>query len=313
MWKRAFKRIKFKIEGEEVWADSIIDPITTPDDVEIVLSYFGPNDIPVIIFDEFDRVKSTEARSLMSETIKQLSNAPIPGIVILVGVASSVTQLIEHHQSISRTLVQIEMPRMGIDELRELVTSRLARTPLKITDDALWRISYLASGLPFYAHALGQAAALLAIERKSLSISEGVVQEAIPLCFSDLDQSLVESYVKATVETRKGNIFKQVLAACSLAEQDDLGRFSAASVETALSEIMGREMKAPSFSFHLNELCEAERGTVLEKAGTRSHFRFRFVEPMMQPFIVIKSLSEEIIDMEIIQKFGPQRQRSLSI
>jgi hypothetical protein len=313
IWLKALKRIKFVIDGQEAWADSIIPSPDSPDDIERILSYFGPNDIPVIIFDEFDRVESEDAKSLMSETIKQLSNAPIPGIVILVGVAASVPQLIAHHESISRALVQVEMPRMTVDELRELVVSRIQRTPLKISDDALWRITYLASGLPFYAHALGQASALVAIGKKILNISESIVEEAIPLCFADLDQSLIDAYAKATVETRKGNIFKQVLAACALAEQDDIGRFAAANVESTLSEIMGRQMKAPAFSFHLNDLCTTERGSILEKTGTRSTFRFRFKEPMMQPFIIIKSLSNGTINLDQIQKFGPQRQRELPI
>jgi Cdc6-like AAA superfamily ATPase len=313
IWLKALKRIKFVIDERDVWANEIAPNPDNPDEIERVLSYFGPNDLPVIIFDEFDRVQSVEARSLMSETIKQLSNAPIPGIVILVGVASSVPELISHHESISRTLVQVEMPRMAVDELRELITSRLNRTPLKITDDALWRITYLASGLPFYAHALGQAAALVAIEARSLQITEQVVEKAVPLCFADLDQSLIDAYAKAIVETRKGNIFKQVLAACALAEQDDIGRFAAADVETTLTEIMGREMKAPAFSFHLNDLCTPERGQILEKTGTRSTFRFRFREPMMQPFIIIKSLSIGVISMEEIQLFGPRRQRSFSL
>ncbi len=313
IWLKALKRIKFNIEGMEHWADSIIPSPETPDDIERVLSYFEPNDIPVIIFDEFDRVDSEDAKSLMSETVKQLSNSPIPGMIILVGVASSVPELIAHHESISRTLVQIEMPRMPVDELRELIISRIQRTPLKISDDALWRITHLASGLPFYAHALGQAAALVAVEKKTLHITESVVEDAIPLCFADLDQSLIDAYAQATVETRKGNIFKQVIAACALAEQDDIGRFSAANVETTLTEIMSRDMKAPAFSFHLNDLCTNERGAILEKTGTRSTFRFRFREPMMQPFIIIKSLSNKTISLDIIQKFGPQRQRSLAI
>ena len=313
IWLKALKRIEFNIEGEKVWADSIIPSPETPDDIERALSYFSHNDIPVIIFDEFDRVASEDAKALMSETIKQLSNAPIPGIIILVGVAASVPALISHHASISRTLVQVEMPRMSVEELRDLVVSRIKRTPLKITDDALWRVTYLASGLPFYAHAIGQAAALLAIEKQTLNITDPIVEEAIPLCFADLDQSLIDAYAKATVETRKGNIFKQVLAACALAEQDDIGRFSAANVETTLTQIMGREMKAPAFSFHLNDLCTDERGTILEKTGTRSTFRFRFKEPMMQPFTIIKSLSNQTISLDRIQKFGPQRQRSLPI
>lgn len=313
IWKKVFKRIQFKNGDATIYADQLVTDPQSADDVEIVTSYFGPNDLPIIILDEFDRVRSDQARALMSETIKQLSNAPFPGMIVLCGIADSVSQLIEAHQSLSRALVQVQMPRMSSEELREIVASRLARTRLTITEDALWRITYLASGLPFYAHAIGQAAALTAIKEKSLRITEDVLQRAIPACFADLDQSLVEAYVRATVETRKGNIFKEVLAACALAEQDELGRFSAANVEKPLSAIIGREMKAPAFSFHLNELCEAERGSVLEKAGTRSHFRFRFNEPMFQPFVTIKSLATGVIDATQLKRFATDQQRSFDL
>lgn len=313
IWAKAFKRIKFVIDGETIQADQIVARAEGPDDIELVLDQFGPNDIPIIVFDEFDRMKSERVRALMSETIKHLSNAPFPGMIVVVGIADSVTQLIESHQSLSRALVQVPMPRMTPEELRDIIVTRLGRTPLVITEDAIWRITQLASGLPFYVHALGQAAAIQAVERRSLRITEEIVQAAIPLCFEDLDHTLIDGYVKATIETRKGNIFKEVLAACSLADQDDLGRFSAANVETTLSAIMDREMKAPAFSFHLNELCEPERGSILEKAGTRSHFRFRFVEPMMQPYIVMKSLSTGVIDTKILGRFSAQRQRDLGV
>lgn len=311
IWEKVFKRIRFDTDEGPIQANQICAEARSADDVEMVLSYFSLNDLPIIILDEFDRVQDHNTKVLVSETIKQLSNAPVPGMVIIVGVADSVIQLIQEHQSLSRALVQVQMPRMNTDELREIVASRLARTPLKISDDALWRITYLSSGLPFYAHALGQASALVAIESRKLQIDEAVVSEAIPQCFADIDRTILDAYVKATVETRKGNIFKEVLAACALAEQDELGRFSAAGVETTLSAILKREMKAPSFSFHLNELCTEERGQVLEKAGARSHFRFRFVEPMMQPFVMIKSLASGILDNELMSRFSISRQRHL--
>jgi archaellum biogenesis ATPase FlaH len=314
IWRRAFKRIKFSTTDAEFYADQIIiDRQLTPDDVELILNNFTNNDYPVIVFDEFDRVLSLEARRLMSETIKQLSNSPKNTTIIIVGVANSVTDIIEQHQSIARALVQVQMPRMNMDELKNIITSRLRRTQIKVQDNALWRISYLSSGLPFYTHALGQAASLLAIEKKCLVISEGIVKEAIPRCFQDLDQSLLNSYALATITTRKGNLFKEVLAACALAEQDDLGRFSASDVEKTLSGIVGSEMKAPAFSFHLNELCSDERGKILNKSGTRSHFRFRFVEPMMQPFIIMKSLSSDVIQSDIVERYATQRQMRLSI
>jgi GTPase SAR1 family protein len=315
IWKKAFRRIKFTDEeGKEIWADQLIErDILDADEIEIILSNFGRNDSLILIFDEFDRIGDTSVKSQVSETIKQLSNSPTSATIIIVGVAEAVTDLIAEHQSISRALVQVQMPRMDMDELREIVTSRLKRTPLRISDDALWRIAFLSSGLPFYSHALGQSAAVVAIDQRQMTIAEKHVDISIPASFSDLDQTLIDAYVKATIETRKGNIFKEVLAACALADQDELGRFPAANVEAPLSAIIGREMKIPSFAFHLNELSGPDRGDILRKTGRVGQFRYRFNEPMIEPYIILKSLADKVIDNQILEKFSIRRQRSLSI
>ncbi len=313
MWNRATRKMRFSSVDSVFTGNTLVSSFQGGDDVETVMSTYMANDIPIVIFDEFDRVKSESARAKMAATIKQLSNTPIAGMIIIVGIADNIKQLISNHESIARQLVQIQMPRMSPDEQRDVVQKRLLKTKMRISDDALWRITYLACGLPFYAHALGQAAALRAIEKQMLIITEQTIIEAIPRSFSELDHTILDAYVKATVETRKGNIFKEVLAACSLAEQDELGRFSAASVEAPLSAVIGRDMKAPAFSFHLNELCNIERGPILEKEGSRAHFRFRFVEPMMQPYVAIKSLSSNVMSNDILIKFSPQRQRELPL
>jgi Cdc6-like AAA superfamily ATPase len=314
IWRKAFRRIKFTIDGKDIWASDLVEGHKIDaDKIEIVLSDFGKNDLPIIVFDEFDRMKDHSVKTLMSETIKQLSNSPTTAMIVVVGVADAIPELIAEHQSISRALVQIKMPRMKMEELRDIVSTRLHRTPLIISDDALWRIAFLASGLPFYAHAFGQAAALVSIERKEFRISEQDVDDAIPNSFSDLDQTLIDAYVKAIVETRKGNIFKEVLAACALADQDELGRFSAASVEAPLSAIVGKETKIPAFAFHLNELCGKDRGLILKKSGKLGSFRFRFVEPMIQPYIIMKSLETKISGNDILERFAIHRQRVLSI
>ena len=152
-----------------------------------------------------------------------------------------------------------------------------------------------------------------AIRRRKTQITEEVVNASIDGCFNDLDQTLIDAYVKAITETRKGNIFKHVLAACALAERDELGWFSAASLEEPISEILGRPMKARSLSFHLNELCNVERGNILAKTGSRSHYRFRFVQTMIQPFIIMKSLSTGLMNDETLERFAIRRQRTLPI
>ena len=238
IWGKALRRIVFHIDSQEYVAADLIRGEITPDELEVVVANFPAGQMPVIVFDEYDRIRDDATRRQMSETIKHLSNSPIASTIVLVGVADSVTDIIAEHQSISRALVQIKMPRMDSDELKEIVASRLHDTPLAITGDALWRIAYLASGLPFYAHALGQASAISAVEQRVTRITQELVNESINASFDDLDQSLIDSYVKAVTETRKGNIFKHVLAACALADHDDLGRFSAASLEMPLTKII---------------------------------------------------------------------------
>lgn len=315
LWRKALRRIVFRTETSEHLAlDYLIGGEVTPDELEVVLANFPASTVPIIVFDEFDRIRDERCRAGMTEAIKQLSNAADTRVTImLVGVANNVTQLIREHASIARALVQIRMPRMTRDELQQVVASRLKATPLAVTEEAMWRITYLSSGLPFYAHSLGQKSALLCIDRKTLRIDEATVRDAIEACFADVDQLLVDAYVQAIVETRKGNMFKWVLAACALAEQDEIGRFSAVDVATPLTAILGRDVDPTAFTFHLNELCASERGEILEREGARGRYRYRFVQPIIQPFIVMKSLASGLVDAALLDRFALERQRCLPL
>jgi len=185
---------------------------------------------------------------------------------------------------------------------------------MRISDDALWRITHFSAGLPFYAHSLGKYSALSAVEDRSIQIEEQTVLGSIERCIADVDYTITESYTRATEKIyRKGNIFSSVLAACALAEMNDLGQFTAASVEAPLSDIMGMSYKVPAFTFHLNEMSGPERGNVLKKTGARRTFQYHFSEPAMQPYIVLRSLRDRIISRETFEKFYARRQRALSI
>ena len=241
-----------------------------PDHVFLQLSRFGLNELPVIIIDEYDRLGDETCPVLMTDVIKSLTRVPNNPTLILVGVSENILTLVRDHASISRNLVQVPMARMNSDEIREVITSRTKRLGMKITDDALWRITYFSAGLPFYAHSLGKYSALTAVETQSLSIDENVVLASIDRCMADVDYSIAESYIRATEKIyRKGNIFASVLAACALAEPNNLGQFTAVSVEAPLSAIMGAAFKVPAFTFHLNEMSETDRGNVL-RAHPRS-------------------------------------------
>jgi hypothetical protein len=282
--------------------------------VYLQLCRFGQNELPIIVIDEYDRLRDESCRVLMTDLIKALTRAPNNPTVVLVGVAENILQLVRDHASISRNLVQVPMHRMTTEEIIEVVTSRTRKLRIKISSDAVWRIAYFSAGLPFYAHSLGKYSALTAIENHKLEIDENTVLASIDRCMADVDHTITESYTRATEKIyRKGNIFAQVLAACALAEPNDIGQFTAASVEKPLSAIMRAPFKVTAFSFHLNEMSGTDRGTVLRKTGARKTYQFHFAEATMQPYVIMKSLREGIITKEVFDQFNVKRQKSLAI
>jgi hypothetical protein len=312
LWRKVFRRLRW--EGDESSLDLQFPNEIEPDHVFLQLCRFNLNEIPIIVIDEYDRIVDENCRILMTDVIKALTLAPNNPTLILVGVADSIIRLVRDHESISRNLVQVPMHRMTNEEIREVITSRVRRLLMRISDDAVWRITYFSAGLPFYAHSLGKYAALTAIEKQTLAITEDIVLESIDRCMADVDYTITEAYTRATEKIyRKGNIFASVLAACALAETDDLGQFSASAVEGPLSAIMDAQYRVPSFSFHLNEMSGPDRGNVLIKTGERRTFHYHFKETAMQPYIIMKSLKEGIITRKIFERFYVTRQRSLSI
>lgn len=159
----------------------------------------------------------------------------------------------------------------------------------------------------------GKYSALTAVEHQKLDIREETVINSIDRCMADVDYTITEAYTRATENIyRKGNIFGPVLAACALAEKNDLGQFNAAAVEAPLSGIMNASFKTPAFAFHLNEMSTPERGNVLVKTGARRTFQYHFREAAMQPYVIMKSLQDGVLTKDVFEQFYVRRQRRLT-
>jgi len=86
------------------------------------------------------------------------------------------------------------------------------------------------------------------------------------------------------------------VAACALARSDERGYFSSGAVQDALSVILDREVQQQLFAFHLGKLIEVDRGPLLYRHGQERRYRYQFTNPLMRPFILMKSISEGIVD-----------------
>jgi hypothetical protein len=83
------------------------------------------------------------------------------------------------------------------------------------------------------------------------------------------------------------------LLAAALAQVDDLGYFAPADLCKSLAELLERQETPVSlFGQHLKNLCQPDRGAILEQIGSERKYRYRFEEPMMQPFILMHAVRD---------------------
>jgi hypothetical protein len=307
IWRGAMREIPFFRERispgfsdskatEKVSLNLLIPDDVSADDVRYVLQQV-PGEL-VIIFDEIDRIKNKKTLSSLSNTIKTLSDNAVPTTLILVGVADSVHGLIAEHASIGRAIEEVLMPRMSEKELKEIITKGLAKVGMTITESALGRIVHLSHGLPHYTHLLGLYGAQRAVGADTLEITGQHVLEAIRTAVTKTQESIRNAYHIA-VGSRQGNIYRQVLLACALAKVDELGYFQTVDVRDPMSRIMSKRYEINAFIQHLHDFCSEERGKILIQKGRRKSYRYRFVDPLMQPFIVMKGLSDGLITEEL--------------
>lgn len=313
LWKRAFKDVSLSktkttigfmgadVDVSESVADNMPD-LVSPDDVRRTIEELSRNGTLLIIFDEFDRLIDKNVTVLMSDTIKALSDFGIPGAVLIIGVAGSVGDLIQGHQSIERALVQIQMPRMSNGEIKQILNNGLSRLGMTIDRASIEQCASLSQGLPYITHLLGLHAARAAIGKDSLTISTEHVDLGIKNALEQWQQSIKTSYYNATRSAQPGNLYKEVLLACALAEIDDLGYFTAASVRTPLRVLTGKSYDIPNFAQHLKQFSETVRGQILERVGAARQLRYRFVNPVMKPYIVMRGFAESLLDREIMRE-----------
>lgn len=307
LWRRMFDQIVLAAEepraglrgGIKSTIASLAAEMPEPLDLSHVirsLTKLAQRGIVITIFDEFDTIKSQQTRRAMAETIKAFSDFNVDSTILIVGVADNVSGLISEHLSIERAVTQVKVPRMSDRELREVVLGRLQKLALDIDDDALSRICELSKGLPHYVHLLGLHATRAALDEQKIRIVWDHVYQAIEVAIEQTQHSRVEAYNRATYSAKTYNLFKQVLLACAIAEADELGWFSAVSVRAPLNSIVrGKQYDVPTYARHLKEFSSERRGRVLETEGSYRQRRYRFENPLMQPYILLRGISNNMI------------------
>jgi hypothetical protein len=62
------------------------------------------------------------------------------------------------------------------------------------------------------------------------------------------------------------------------------------------------QQRIAAFSRHRAEYCTAQRGPVLERTGVPRRYRFRFRNPLLQPFVIMEGLAQGLIKRADLEK-----------
>lgn len=270
---------------------------------------FKPHVLPIVIIDEFNEIRDSETRMLIANTIKLLSDRGTNVTLVLVGVAEDVNQLIENYPSVERAIAQIHMPRMRVPDLEEIVENRVALLGFDITDDALWKIVNVSQGLPAYVHNLGLGAVKSAAYQKRQTVEEKDVDLAIEGVLKFLGASTLHAYTKAVSSNHGKNLYRQILLSCAVTPVDDDGYFRPQDLCKPLERILKRKVQNSTFQRHLPEFANSERGNILKCKGTERKLRYRFTEPIMQPYVILKGIQDGLIppDAKSLLSYAPQK------
>lgn len=215
----------------------------------------------LIVIDEFDRIKNRDGLASLLKTL-----GPERVTFALVGVATTVQDLVTEHESVARQLADgsVHVKPMRDEELSEIFDRAETLLDKKQIFDMSARnwIIKIARGHPFYVHLVGKHALLRAISANASVITEDIAKEAL----SEIALKGSAPVQEATYKTAIGHSYTREVI---------LKRFAARSEEeihtTELYAGIGRELgiESGTVSVYVGHLGSEKYGAVLSKTRER--------------------------------------------
>lgn len=267
----------------------------TPNDVRHSLQAVSAVGDVVIFIDEFDTVTDPSVHGLFADTLKTLSDQLVSSTVVIIGVADNLDELIAQHGSVRRALAQIHMPRMSQTELAEIVGRGLRYLGLACEGHALARITQLSQGFPYYTKLLAQSATRSALDAHRPGIALEDVDQAVDRVVARVHETIRGLYNQA-ISGSDGVTHQRALRAAALAARDERGYFGAADVLEFHRTTGAANVDLDAVVDELERLTKPDRGPALEKKSTERGIRYRFSDPLLQPFVLMEGFASGQIE-----------------
>jgi Cdc6-like AAA superfamily ATPase len=232
----------------------------------------------LVILDEFDRCESADFRQAIAELLKNLSDRSVRVQVVIAGVASNVTELVEYIPSIQRSVAAIPVPDMSGAEVRQLVVNGEEASGVNFEAAAIGLIVSVAGGLPYLASLLCHHASHLAIEQGRMTVKMADVTSAISEALEEFESRTAKrSRVNIALCLREVPL--EALSVLANAAQSTGGRFNLDDIG-----VVAANAEEQSKSRALAESLVAKR-LLLEAHEDEDGRYYRFVDESVPPYL----------------------------
>ncbi|WP_281825093.1 ATP-binding protein [Sphingobium sp. BS19] len=133
----------------------------------------------VLILDEFDRITLDQTRTEIAVSMKLLSDNHARIRFVIVGIASSVAQILTGHPSLRRHMSVTRIGRIEPGSVNALMDHGSAAVGLPFSSDARDIVERVSVGSPYHVRLLCRHAALHAISRRSTEVTAADVRSGI--------------------------------------------------------------------------------------------------------------------------------------
>ncbi len=181
------------------------------------------------------------------------------------------------------------LPRLMRDEVQELIEDLLAEAGLDATPEAIAMITDRGAGLPGAVRRLSAASARATRAANASRVDAPHVEQASADVLATTDEAVREAYEHATIRARRG-IFPEILWACAHTPREGDGSFATLAVRETLQRMLKREIRG--LTNQISVLAEDTRGQVLVRVSGAPNPRYRFADPRLEPFVLLRGLGD---------------------
>ncbi|MBB5712164.1 ATP-binding protein [Sphingomonas xinjiangensis] len=133
----------------------------------------------VLILDEFDRITDDKTKTDIAVAMKLLSDTHAAIRIMLVGIASSVSDILDAHPSLRRHIAVTRIGRIEPTSVKALIANGEAVTGLPFSEEARSIVERVSMGSPYHVRLLCRQAALKAYNRRASEVSSTDVRAGL--------------------------------------------------------------------------------------------------------------------------------------